>query len=110
MGRLRDRLIEAMETPIMTPCPDCWGDGTVEVEVPRPHSPSRDVGVIDVRKEVCESCSGDGEMPRLCDCGEVVTEYMGEDGEFCMECFEDMFTDYPKFLKKREEKNNDLSE
>jgi hypothetical protein len=86
MGRLRDRLIEAMETPIMTPCPDCWGDGTVEIEIPRPHGPSRDVGVIDVCKEVCESCSGDGEMPRLCDCGEVVTVGMGEDAEQCEEC------------------------
>ena len=90
MGRMSDLAIEAMETPIMSPCPDCWGYGTVEVEIPRPHSPSRDVGVIDVREEVCESCSGDGEMPRLCDCGEVVTVGMGQDAEKCEECVNDL--------------------
>jgi len=105
MGRLSDRLIEAMETPIMTPCPDCYGDGYIVYDVPKRQDFGRDVGYLEEVREVCESCSGDGEMPRLCDCGEVVTEYMGEDGEFCMECFDDMFTDYPKFLEKRGEVN-----
>jgi hypothetical protein len=35
---------------------------------------------------VCETCSGDGEMERLCDCGMPVTRIMGEDAEKCMEC------------------------
>ena len=86
MGRLSDMMIEAMETPIMTPCPDCWGYGTVEVDVPRPHGPNRDVGVIDVRTEKCTTCWGSGEFERLCDCGEVVTVGMGEDAEQCEEC------------------------
>lgn len=106
MGCMIDKAIEAMETPIMIPCPDCFGDGYVKFDVPRPHNPNLDVGYLEEVSEVCESCSGDGEMPRLCDCGEVITEYMGKDAEFCMECFEDMFTDYPKFLEKRGEVND----
>ena len=70
----------------MIPCPDCFGDGTIEVEYARYRGPSRDVGVIDVETETCETCSGDGELPRLCDCGEVVTLGMGHDAEQCEEC------------------------
>ena len=88
MGCMSDKAIEAMETPIMIPCPDCFGDGTIEVEYPRYRGPSRDVGVIDVETETCETCSGDGEMERLCDCGEIVTLGMGhnmmEDDKMCM--------------------------
>ena len=86
IGCISDKAIEAMETPIMIPCPDCFGDGTIEVEYPRYRGPSRDVGVIDVETETCETCSGDGEMERLCDCGEVVTLGMGHNAEQCEEC------------------------
>lgn len=86
MGKMKDLLIELQETPIMTLCPDCWGDGTIEVVYPRYHGPSRDVGVIDVENEVCETCNGDGKMERLCDCGAPVTKIMGQDAEVCMEC------------------------
>jgi len=86
MGRMSDQAIQDMETPIMSPCPDCWGEGYVKFDVPRPHNPNRDVGYLDEVREVCESCSGDGEMPRLCDCGEVVTVGMGQDAEKCEEC------------------------
>jgi len=86
MGKIGDLLIELQETPIMSPCPDCWGYGTVEVNIPRPHGPNRDVGVIDVKTETCKTCSGDGEMERLCDCGAPVTKIMGQDAEQCMEC------------------------
>ena len=86
MGKMKDLLIELQETPIMTPCPDCWGYGTIEVEYPRYRGPSRDVGVIDVETETCETCSGDGEIERLGDCGEPVTKIMGQDAEVCMEC------------------------
>ena len=89
MGRMSDLSIEAMETPIMIPCPDCMGDGYIEYEVPRPHNFNRDVGYIDTETEVCETCSGDGEIERLCDCGEVVTVGMGEDAEKCEECVND---------------------
>jgi hypothetical protein len=88
MGRMSDKVIQDMETPIMSPCPDCFGDGYVKFDVPRPHNPNRDVGYLEQVSEVCESCSGDGEMPRLCDCGEVVTVGMGQDAEKCEECAE----------------------
>ena len=86
MGKMKELLIELQETPIMSPCPDCIGVGTIEVEIPRPHGPDRDVGVIDVETETCETCCGDGEIERLCDCGAPVTKIMGQDAEVCMEC------------------------
>ena len=89
MGKIGDLLIELQETPIMTPCPDCLGTGSIEYDIPRPHGPDRDIGVIDVGTEVCETCNGDGEMERLCDCGAPVTKIMGQDAEVCMECADD---------------------
>ena len=86
MGKIKNLLIEAMETPIMDACPDCLGEGDIIYEVPRPQGFGRDIGVIDVEMEVCETCSGDGEIERLCDCGEPVTKIMGEDAAVCMEC------------------------
>jgi DnaJ-class molecular chaperone len=88
MGRMSDMAIEAMETPIMAPCPDCHGDGYIVFNVPKRQDFNRDVGYLEQVREVCESCSGDGEMERLCDCGEVVTVGMGEDAEKCEECAE----------------------
>jgi len=86
MGKIGDLLIELQETPIMSPCPDCLGEGYVKFDVPRPHDPSRDVGYLEQVSEVCKTCSGDGEMERLCDCGAPVTKIMGQDAEQCMEC------------------------
>ena len=86
MGKMKELLMELQETPIMTPCPDCLGTGSVEYDIPRPHGPDRDVGYIDTETEVCETCSGDGEIERLCDCGSPVTKIMGQDAEVCMEC------------------------
>ena len=86
MGRMSDQAIEDMETPIMAPCPDCHGDGYIVYNVPKRQDFNRDVGYLEQVREVCESCSGDGEMPRLCDCGEAVTVGMGEDAEQCEEC------------------------
>jgi hypothetical protein len=86
MGKMKDLLIKLQETPIMVPCPDCFGEGTIEVEFARPQDFNRDVGYLDTRTEVCETCSGDGEIERLCDCGEPVTKIMGQDAEVCMEC------------------------
>ena len=86
MGAMKNLQMYLEETSIMIPCPDCWGDGTIEVEYPRYRGPSRDVGVIDVETEVCETCCGDGEIERLCDCGEPVTMIMGQDAEVCQEC------------------------
>ncbi len=86
MGKIKNMLIEAMETPIMDACPDCLGEGDIIYEVPRPQGFGRDIGVIDVEMEVCETCSGDGEVSRLCDCGEEVTLGMGHDAYICEEC------------------------
>ena len=86
MGKMKDLLMELQETPIMTPCPDCFGEGTIEYEIARPQSFTRDIGYLDTARETCETCSGDGEIERLCDCGEPVTKIMGQDAEVCMEC------------------------
>ncbi len=56
-----EEAVEEDFTP-MTKCPDCDGDGEVEVETYRPQSFSRDIGEIDSRMETCETCNGDGEV------------------------------------------------
>lgn len=89
MGKIKNLLIEAMETPIIDVCAECEGTGTVEFEVARPQSFSRDIGEIDVEEETCEACDGSGELERLCDCGEVVTLIMGEKSLVCEECAND---------------------
>ena len=86
MSKIKNLLIEAMETPIMDACPDCLGEGDIIYEVPRPQGFGRDIGVIDVEMEVCETCSGDGEVPRLCACGEWVTSIRGDAALVCEEC------------------------
>ena len=45
-------------------CPDCEGNGRVEVEYAVPHNFNRDVGYLDTRMEDCETCSGYGEIER----------------------------------------------
>ena len=89
MGKMKEEFMRLQETPIMSPCPDCFGEGTIEVEFARPHNFNRDVGYIDTETEVCETCNGDGEFERLCDCGEPVTLIMGQDAEVCEECAND---------------------
>ena len=86
MGKIKNLLIEAMETPIMDACPDCLGEGDIIYEVPRPQGFGRDIGVIDVEMEVCETCSGDGEVERLCACGEWGTSVRGDAALVCEEC------------------------
>ena len=44
-------------------CPECDGDGYVEITVPRPHNVNRDVGYLDTEKWTCETCHGSGEAP-----------------------------------------------
>lgn len=46
----------------MEKCPDCDGEGYVEIDVPRPHNVNRDVGYLDTVRETCEMCQGDGEI------------------------------------------------
>ena len=41
-------------------CEGCDGDGEIEVNVPRPHSFNRDIGVVDVKKIECSECGGSG--------------------------------------------------
>jgi DnaJ-class molecular chaperone len=86
MGKIKNLLIEAMETPIMNACSKCDGLGQVFFEVVRPQGFGRDVGYLDEVQEPCSDCSGDGEVSRLCDCGEEVTLGMGHDAYICEEC------------------------
>jgi DnaJ-class molecular chaperone len=86
MGRAKDEFIRLQETPIMETCAECQGTGTVDVEVARPQSFSRDIGELDIEEETCEDCAGSGELERLCDCGEWVTLIMGDDATICEEC------------------------
>ena len=85
MGKMKEEFMRLQETPVMEACSECQGAGTVEVEVPRPQSFSRDIGEIDIKEETCDACGG-GEVERLCDCGEGVTLIMGEDATVCEEC------------------------
>ena len=86
MGKMKEEFMRLQETPIMDECAECQGAGTVEVEVPRPQSFSRDIGEIDIEEETCDAGGGGGEVERLCDCGEPVTLIMGEDAKVCEEC------------------------
>ena len=43
-------------------CPDCDGEGEVEIEVFMPQNFDRDVGYIDHKKVECDECGGTGEM------------------------------------------------
>ena len=43
-------------------CPDCDGDGEVEIEVFMPQNFDRDVGYIDHKKVECPECGGTGEI------------------------------------------------
>ena len=43
-------------------CPDCDGEGEVEIEVFMPQNFDRDVGYIDHKKVECPECGGSGEM------------------------------------------------
>ena len=86
MGKMKEEFMRLQETPIMDACSECQGTGTVEVEVAKPQSFSRDIGEIYVEEELCEACSGGGEVERLCDCGEWVTLIMGEASIVCEDC------------------------
>lgn len=41
-------------------CEECEGSGVIINTVARPHSPSRDVGVIDEIETTCQECQGSG--------------------------------------------------
>ena len=86
MGKMKEEFMRLQETPIMEACSECQGAGTVEVEIPRPQSFSRDIGEIDIEEETCETCAGSGEMERLCECGEWVTLIRGDDATVCEGC------------------------
>ena len=43
-------------------CPDCDGDGEVEIEVFMPQNFDRDVGYIDHKKVECDECGGTGRL------------------------------------------------
>lgn len=64
VGEVGESWMEDLLESAMIPCPDCDGDGCVEVEYAVPHSASRDVGYLDYRMEDCEKCFGSGEVER----------------------------------------------
>ena len=84
MGKMKEEFMRRL--PVMDACSECQGTGTVEEEVAKPQSFSRDIGEIYVEEELCEACSGGGEVERLCDCGEWVTLIMGEASIVCEDC------------------------
>ena len=87
MGRMSDDQIDQMETPIMDKCSECDGEGTVYYEVARPQSFTRDIGYLEEVSQVCENCSGEGQVVRTCEgCSMPVTLGMGHDAEYCEEC------------------------
>ena len=86
MSKMKEEFIRLQETPIMQACGGCEGLGSVEVEVARRQSFSRDVGELDIEEETCDMCFGSGEVERLCECGQWVTLIMGEDATVCEEC------------------------
>jgi hypothetical protein len=63
MSKMGNYVVSLQESAMM-PCPDCDGDGRVEVEYAVPHNFNRDVGYLDTRMEDCETCSGYGEIER----------------------------------------------
>jgi len=86
MGRVSDMVIDDTETPIMVVCPECDGEGYIEYEVPRPQGFGRDIGYLDTESGICDFCSGDGRVEKLCECGYPVTVHMGADATKCEEC------------------------
>ena len=63
MGAVKSWMMEQAEKEQgMMPCPECWGDGKVEVEYAVPHNINRDVGYLDTRLEDCDYCGGSGSI------------------------------------------------
>tara|TARA_B110000977_G_scaffold196368_1_gene276594 strand:- start:754 stop:969 length:216 start_codon:yes stop_codon:yes gene_type:complete len=64
MSKIGNYVVEMQEMvfTIIIDCPECDGDGRVEVEFAVPHGFNRDVGYLDTRMEDCENCSGSGEV------------------------------------------------
>lgn len=48
----------------MMECPMCEGEGVETVDVPMPHSSSRDVGEWCEEDRECERCGGNGSVDR----------------------------------------------
>jgi len=42
-------------------CPECEGEGKVEIDVPRPANFGRDIGELYAEWQNCERCNGKGE-------------------------------------------------
>ena len=40
-------------------CHECEGEGTIEVDVPRPHGFGRDIGCLDSKRIECPTCNGE---------------------------------------------------
>ena len=66
MGRMKEELMRMKETAYMDECSECHGEGTVLQEVPMPHNFNRDIGYIDTKTVVCETCSRSTEKSSDC--------------------------------------------
>ena len=89
MGRMKEELMRMKETAYMDECSECHGEGTVLQEVPMPHNFNRDIGYIDTKTVVCETCSGAQEVERLCyECSEWVTINVDESSILCDNCID----------------------
>jgi hypothetical protein len=89
MGRMKEEFMRMQETPYMDKCSECHGEGTVLQEVPMPHNFNRDIGFIDTRIVVCETCAGAREVERLCyECSEWVTINVPESSIICDNCID----------------------
>ena len=74
MGKMKEEFMRLQETPIMDPCSECQGAGTVEVEVAMPHNAGRDVGELYCELETCDACGGGGEVGGIGHWRQFVTE------------------------------------
>jgi hypothetical protein len=62
MSKVKSWAMELQEMVSTVTCPECDGDGRIEVEFAVPHSITNDVGFIDTRIEECDVCYGRGEI------------------------------------------------
>jgi len=87
MGRMKEEFMRLQETPVMDPCTECHGAGTVLEDAPMAHNFNRDVGYMDTKTVTCGTCNGAEEMERLCtQCEGWVTLIVGEDATICEDC------------------------
>lgn len=83
-----------MDLPRLT-CPECWGEGTVEVPaLSMAHEADTEIercpecgGEKRVQVEECPDCRGEGEVEGICpNCNGIGTRYPERNGGVCSRC------------------------